>query len=315
MEQIVFLDRKTVNASFKKPSFPNKWIEFQTTQKSEVVERLKDATIAITNKVPIRKEEIAQLPNLRMIAVAATGTDCIDSKYCREKGIIVSNVRNYATASVPEHVFSLILGLRRKLIEYNNYTKSQNWQKSDIFCSLDFPIHDLHNSTLGIIGYGVLGKAVEKLALAFGMKVLIAEHKGITTTRESRVTFEEVIRNCDIISLHCPVTKETCGLFGEKEFSQMKQNSLLINCGRGGLVDEKALVEALKNGEIAGAGVDVLSNEPPTNGNPLLDADLPNLIVTPHIAWASSEAMQLLANQVIDNIEAFINGTPQNVVN
>ncbi|MBX7170018.1 MAG: D-2-hydroxyacid dehydrogenase [Pyrinomonadaceae bacterium] len=315
MDQIVFLDRKTVNANFRAPNFLHKWIDFEITQKSEVVERLQNATIAVTNKVQIRKEEIDQLPNLRMIAVAATGTDCIDVQYCREKGIVVSNVRNYASFSVPEHVFSLILALRRKLIEYNNYTKSQKWQLSDIFCSLDFPIHNLHNSTLGIIGYGVLGKAVEKLALAFGMKVLIAEHKGITTARENRIAFEEVIQNSDIISLHCPLTDETRSLVGKPEFRQMKHNSLLINCGRGGLVDENALVEAIKNGEIAGAGVDVLSNEPPINGNPLLDANLPNLIVTPHIAWASLEAMQVLADQVIDNIEAFIKGIPQNSVN
>lgn len=315
MEKIVFLDRKTVNATFRTLTFPHAWIDYPMTQKQEVVERLNNATIAITNKVQIRKEEIDQLPNLRLILVAATGTDCIDVKYCLEKGITVSNVRNYAPFSVPEHVFTLLLALRRNLLAYNQYTKTGKWQKSDIFCSLDYPNHDLHNSTLGIIGYGVLGKAVEKLALAFGMKVLIAEHKGIKSARNGRTTFDEIINSSDVISLHCPLTDETRGLLGEKEFSQMKRTSLLINCGRGGLVDENALVKALQTGEIAGAGVDVLSSEPPTSGNPLLDANLPNLIVTPHIAWASVEAMQVLADQLIDNLEAFIKGSPQNVVN
>ncbi|HRH40546.1 MAG TPA: D-2-hydroxyacid dehydrogenase [Pyrinomonadaceae bacterium] len=315
MEKIVFLDRKTVNATFRTPSFLHQWIDHPMTPKYQVVERLADATIAITNKVQIRKEEIDQLPHLRMVAVAATGTDCIDVKYCAEKGIVVSNVRNYAPFSVPEHVFTLLLALRRNLISYNQFTKSGEWQKSDIFCSLDYPNHDLHNSTLGIIGHGVLGKAVEKLALAFGMKVLIAEHKGIKSARKGRVTFEQAIYLSDVISLHCPLTNETRGLLGEKEFKQMKRTSLLINCGRGGLVDETALVSALQSGEIAGAGIDVLSTEPPTSGNPLLDTNLPNLIITPHIAWASVEAMQVLADQLINNLETFINGSPQNVVN
>lgn len=314
MEKIVFLDRKTVNATFRTPSFPHNWIDYPMTQKHQVVERLTDATIAITNKVQIRKEEIDQLPHLRMVAVAATGTDCIDVKYCAEKGIVVSNVRNYAPFSVPEHVFTLLLALRRNLLAYNQFTKSGEWQKSDIFCSLEYPNHDLHKSTLGIIGYGVLGQAVEKLGLEFGMNVLIAEHKGVKSPRKGRSTFEEVISSSDVISLHCPLTDETRGLLGEKEFKQMRRTSLLINCGRGGLVDENALVEALKNGEIAGAGVDVLSSEPPTSGNPLLDTNLPNLIITPHIAWASVEAMQVLADQLIDNLEAFIKGSPQNVV-
>lgn len=315
MENIVFLDRKTVKADFKTPSFPHEWLDFEMTNKVEVIERLKDATIAITNKVQIRKEEIDQLPNLRLIQVAATGTDCVDSKYCREKGIIVSNIRNYSTISVSEHVFSYILALRRNLFSNNNFAQNGDWQKSDIFCSLDFPILDLHNSTLGIIGYGAIGKAVKKIAEAFGMNVLIAERKGVDIVREGRVTFDEVINSSDIITLHCPLTDETRGLLSKEEFSKMKPNSLLINCGRGGLVDENALVQALKNGQIGGAAVDVLSCEPPSQGNPLLDADLPNLIVTPHVAWASIEAMQTLADQLIDNLESFVRGNPQNIVN
>lgn len=315
MDKIVFLDRKTVKATFKTPSFTHEWLEFDMTTKSEVVRRLKEATIAITNKVQIRKEEIDQLPSLRLVQVAATGTDCVDSKYCREKGIIVSNIRNYSTISVSEHVFSLIFALRRNLLSNNNFAQNGDWQKSDIFCSLDFPIRDLHNSTVGIIGYGAIGKAVEKIALAFGMKVLIAERKGVANTRNSRITFEELISSSDIITLHCPLTDETRGLIGSEELRKMKPNSLLINCGRGGLVDEYALVSALKNGQIGGAGVDVLSNEPPTYGNVLLEANLKNLILTPHVAWASIEAMQILADQVIENLESFVEGNPKNVVN
>lgn len=315
MEKIVFLDRKSVNANFRTPSFANEWKDYPMTDKAEVVERLQDATIAITNKVKLGKDEIDQLPKLRLIQVSATGTDCVDVNYCREIGISVLNVRNYATASVPEHVFTLLLALRRNLLAYRNDVKIGNWQKADTFCLLDHPIKDLNNSTLGIIGYGVLGKAVEKSALAFGMKVLISEHKNVTTARSGRVTFDEILQSSDIITLHCPLTDETRGFLGKNEFRRMKNSALLINCGRGGLVDEKALVEALRAGEIAGAGVDVLSNEPPKEGNPLLEIDLPNLIITPHIAWASLEAMQVLADQVIDNLEAFINGSPQNLVN
>jgi glycerate dehydrogenase len=306
MEKIVFLDRKSVIADFRTPTFPHEWIEYQMTEKAEVVERLKDATIAITNKVNIRKEEIDQLPKLRLIQVSATGTDCVDVNYASEKGIRVFNIKDYSVFSVPEHVFSLLLALRRNLFAYHTDVQAEKWQNSDIFCLLDHPIRELHDSTLGIIGYGSLGKAVEKLALAFGMKVLISEHKGVETARNGRVTFKKILESSDVITLHCPLTDETRGLLGENEFRLMKNSSILINCGRGGLVDENALIEALKQGEIAGAGVDVLSNEPPTVGNPLLNINLPNLIVSPHIAWASMEAMQVLADRVIDNLEAFV---------
>lgn len=314
MEQIVFLDRDSVKADFRTPSFPHKWQEFPVTSTSEIVPRLRDATIAITNKVPLRKHDLEQLPNLKMIAVAATGTDCVDSAYCRERGIIVSNVRNYSIRSVPEHVFTLILALRRNLIAIDRDVRAGKWQNSQIFCLLDHPIKELHNSTLGIVGYGSLGKAVEKIAHAFGMRVVISEHKAASSVRNGRLGFEQVLSESDIITLHCPLNEETRGLFGEAEFEKMKPGALLINCGRGGLVNEKSLAEALQKGVIAGAGMDVLSEEPPRSGNPLLDLDLPNLLITPHVAWASLEAMQALADCLVDNLEAFIAGTPQNVV-
>ena len=314
MEKIVFLDRSTVKAEFRKPSFEHEWTDYQMTQPNETVGRLQSATIAITNKVALREATLEQLPNLKMIAVAATGTDCVDSKYCRQNEIVVSNVRDYAIHSVPEQVFSLILALMRNLMAYHEDVKRGAWQKSEIFCLLNHPIRELYGATLGIIGYGSLGKAVEKIALAFGMKVLISERKNAPDVSHGRASFEKVLRDSDVITLHCPLTAETRNLIGEKELEQMKNSALLINCGRGGLVDEKALVSALQKGEIAGAGFDVLTTEPPRDGNPLLEIQLPNLIVTPHIAWASEEAMQTLADVLIDNLEAFVRGKPQNVV-
>lgn len=314
MERIVFLDRDSIRANFRTPAFPHEWQNFPITQPSDVVERLRDATIAVTNKVPLREKDLARLPNLKMIAVAATGTDCVDLQYCREREIAVSNVRNYSVRSVPEHVFALILALRRNIIAFHEDVRAGKWQKSPVFCLLEHSIGELRGSTLGIVGYGVLGQAVEKIALGFGMRVVVAEHKSAERTRNGRVSFQEVLSASDIITLHCPLTDETSGLIGTTEFRRMKRSALLINCGRGGLVNEKVLAEALQNGLIAGAGIDVLREEPPRSGNILLDIQLPNLLITPHVAWASLEAMQTLADYLVDNLEAFVSGAPQNLV-
>lgn len=273
------------------------------TAQALVVDRLKGATIAITNKVPLREAELSRLPDLKFIAVAATGMDIIDLDYCRKLNLPVSNVRNYARHSVPEHVLMLILALRRNLFHYREEVVRGAWARASGFCLLTHTIRDLHDSTLGLIGHGALGQAVEKLALAFGMRVVISEHKHARQIRTQRVSFEEVLRTSDIISLHCPLNDETRVLIGKAEFEMMRRDALLINTARGGLVDEAALALALRSGLIAGAGFDVLTNEPPREGNPLLEPDLPNLILTPHIAWASREAMQALADQLIDNIE------------
>jgi glycerate dehydrogenase len=314
LERIVFLDRASIRADFRPPSFAHEWVDYPTTAPGEIASRLADATIAITNKIPLRAPDLARLPQLKAIAVAATGVDCVDLDYCREHKIAVSNVRHYSRYSVPEHVLMLLLNLRRNFTRYQADVRRGAWQRASAFCLLEHPIHDLHGATLGVIGYGVLGQAVEKLALAFGMRVLIAEHKGVEVAREGRVPFDQVLRESDALTLHCPLTPETRGLVGEVELARMRPSAVLINCGRGGLVDEAALVAALKSGRIAGAGVDVLTAEPPRDGNPLLDAPLPNLIVTPHNAWASDEAMQILADQLVDNLEAFVAGTPQNLV-
>jgi glycerate dehydrogenase len=314
MERIVFLDRNTLDANIRSPGFAHEWIEYDETQASEVMERLEGATIAITNKVPLREAELQQLPLLRFIAVAATGVDIIDLEYCRRRGLAVSNVRNYAGHTVPEHALMLMLALRRNLLSYRKDVQAGAWEQARAFCLFDHPIHDLHGSRLGIIGYGVLGQAVEKLALALGMHVLISEHKGAARVRDGRTSFEEVLRGSDIVTLHSPLNAETRNMIGAAELSMMKPAAILINTARGGLVDEKALVESLQRGTIGGAGFDVLTTEPPRVGNPLLGINLPNFILTPHNAWASREAMQTLADQLIDNIEAFVRGEPKNLI-
>lgn len=303
MERIVFLDRSTLIANLRRPNFAHEWREYEQTEPTEIIERLRDATIAIVNKVPLRAETLARLPRLKLIAIAATGMDNIDLAAARARGITVTNVRGYATRTVPEHVLMMILALRRNLLSYRADLQRSAWQQASQFCLLTHPIRDIEGATLGIIGYGSLGRGVEKLAQAVGMKTLIAERRGATQLRAGRAGFETVLRAGDIVTLHTPLTAETRNLIGRAELRMMRPAALLINCARGGVVDENALVDALRQGIIAGAGIDVLSSEPPVAGNPLLELDLPNLIVTPHVAWASDAAMQTLADQLIDNIE------------
>lgn len=312
--KIVFLDRDTLRANIRRPAFAHEWREYAQTSSEEILERLRGATIAITNKVPLREAVLVQLPALKFIAVAATGVDIVDLEYCRRHGIPVSNVRNYAPHSVPEHVFALILALRRNLFSYREEIQHGAWQRASTFCLLDHPVSELHESTLGIIGHGALGCAVERLARAFGMKILISEYKGSQKIRPGRASFAETLRSSDILTLHCPLTAGTRNLIGSEELAKMQPHALLINTARGGLVNEAALVTALQSGLIAGAGFDVLTREPPRDGNPLLELNLPNFILTPHVAWASREAMQTLADQLVANLEAFVAGRPQNPV-
>ena len=308
---IVFLDRESVDAKVRKPNFPHTYKEYQSTwTHDEIVERLEDADIAIINKVPMKADTLKALPKLKLIAVAATGTDIIDKAYCKEHGITIVNIRNYAFNTVPEHVLALIFALRRNLFAYVEDTRNAVWNKSSQFCFLTHPIRDIADSTLGIVGYGALGKSIAKRAEALGMKVLpfdIIPQPGL-------VDFETILKESDIITLHVPLTPQTKNMIGAKELAKMKPTAILINTARGGLVDEAALAEALRKGTIAGAGFDVLTKEPPKDGNILLDPTIPNLVVTPHVAWASQKAMQILADQLIDNIEAFVAGKPQNVI-
>src|SRR5678816_1780509 len=306
-EIIVFLERNTFKVPFRRPAFAHEWSEFGETPPAEVVERLAPATIAICNKLPLRAETLSQLPKLKLIAVAATGVDNVDLAYCRSHDIAVCNTRGYAVNSLPEHALMLMLTLRRNLIAYRNDVKAGRWHEAKQFCLLDHPIGDLRGATLGIVGFGTLGKSMAELGRAIGMEVIVA-------VRDDRAGFEEVLRRSDVLSLHCPLTEETKNLIGAEELAQMKPDAILINTARGGLIDDHALIEALKNGRLAGAGIDVLRNEPPRDGNPLLEVDLPNLIVTPHNAWASRQAMQTLADQLVDNLEAFVRGEPRNLV-
>jgi glycerate dehydrogenase len=306
------VDRNDLQLTELKTTLPS-WQFYEKTVAEQVVERIQGAEVVISNKVPLTQKFLEQAPQLTLICVAATGTNNVDLNAAKKRGIVVCNVRDYATASVVQHVFTLILNLSTQFLSYHNRVLAGHWQKSEQFCLLDFPIHELACKTLGIIGYGVLGHAVAQAAKAFGMQVIIADHKGISP-RPGRTEFAEVLKQSDVISLHCPLTDATKNLIGSEELSMMKPTALLINAARGGIVEEAALLNALKNGVIAGAGVDVLTTEPPVNGNPLLDYRQPNLIVTPHIAWASCESRQRLMDEVVANIRAFKEGKLRNTV-
>jgi glycerate dehydrogenase len=313
-QRVVFLDRDSLKAKVRKPSCATDYVEYAKTSVEEVVPRLKDATVAIINKVPMRADTLKLLPGLKMIAVAATGYDVVDVPYCREHGIAVANIRNYAVHTVPEHAFALILALRRNILAYRQDVENGVWQKAEQFCFFTHDIGDLYGSTLGIIGEGAIGQGTAAIGRAFGMRVLFADHpppkmEGVTFTPHAQVLAES-----DVISLHAPLMPSTRNLINIDAFRKMKRNALLINTARGGLVDEAALIQALDEGLIAGAGFDVLTVEPPRNGHPLLDVRRPNFILTPHIAWASDGAMQFLADQLIDNIEAWCAGKPQHLV-
>lgn len=314
MQRIVFLDRASIVARLRAPTFPHRWVDYAQTSPHEVETRLVGADIAVVNKVILHASSLAQLPQLKLIAVCATGTNNIDLDYCRAQGIAVTNIRDYATRTVPEHVLMLMLVLRRNLMAYRATLAQGAWQRAEQFCLFEPPLHDLYGSTLGIMGYGSLGRAVAQLAKAFGMHVLVAEHKHVAAPRAGYVAFDEVIAHSDVISLHTPLTAQTRHLIGAAEFARMKPNAIVINCARGGVVDESALLDAVRTQRIAGAAVDVLTTEPPHGGNPLLEANLPNLIVTPHHAWASREAMQGMADQLIDILESFVAGNTRNCV-
>lgn len=314
MEHIAFLDRDSIRADLRRPAFEHHWRDYPATAPDEVVTRLRDATIAVSNKVPLMAASLAQLPQLRFIAVCATGTNNVDLDYCRGRHIVVSNIRGYAVHSVPEHVFMLALALRRNLFAYHADVRRGDWQRATQFCLFDHPVADLHGSTLGVIGHGALGQSVARLGAAFGMRVLTAEHRDAATIRPGRTPFQDVIKESDVITLHCPLTEQSRNLIGAGELRQMRRHAVLINTARGGLVDEAALADALRQGIIGGAGFDVLTTEPPRAGNPLLELNLPNFILTPHCAWASTDAMQAMADQLIDNIEAFVRGEPRNRV-
>ncbi|MDF1610177.1 D-2-hydroxyacid dehydrogenase [Hoeflea sp. YIM 152468] len=315
--RIVFLDRSTLSPETKlrQPIFAAQIQEHQQTDPDQVAARIADAEVVITNKVPINAEALAAAPKLKLIAVAATGYDRIDLAACRSRGITVCNIQGYAGNTVPEHTFALLLALQRSIVPYRQSVIDGRWEKSNQFCYFDYPIADLSGKVMGIIGDGALGKAVGRIAEAFGMRVLFSSYKGVEGMGPLYTPFEEVMRFSDVISLHCPLMSSTRNLISDAEFNMMERHPLLLNTARGGLVDEDALERALDSGRISGAGFDVVTTEPPGEGHVMRRiARRDNVILTPHVAWASREAIQGLSDQLIDNIEAFMNAAPQNVV-
>ncbi len=315
--RIVQLEAGSLIATVRRPLGAHDWVEYEKTSPAQVVERLAGAQIAITNKVPIDAAAVDALPDLKMVAVSATGTNNVDLAACQRRGIVVANIRGYAVHTVPEHVFAMLLALSRNLFAWRETLQAGAWQRAEQFCLFNHPIRDLHGATLGLIGSGALGDGVARLGEAFGMRILRAERKGATRVRPGYTPFAQVLAEADAISLHCPLTLETQHLIDADALRAMKPSALLINTARGGIVDEAALAQALREGWIAGAGFDVLSAEPPADDHPLLAADLlalPNFMLTPHVAWSSRPAMQALADQLMDNIDAFMAGAPRNRV-
>lgn len=315
---IVFLDRETISPNTKIPefNFAHEIKVFGKTNADEVSNRIANADIVITNKVAINADSIKNAKNLKLIALTATGYDNIDVKTCSQLGISVCNIRNYANTTVPEHVFALIFALRRSLIPYANSVINGRWQESQQFCYFDYPVKDLKGSTLGIIGRGTLGLATAEIGKALGLNILFSARKNDNNPAEGYTAFDQVLKQSDIISLHCPLVEETNNLLSFNEFALMEKQPLIINTARGGLIDNKALENALKIKQISGAGIDVTVPEPPAADSILMQlTKLPNFILTPHIGWASEDAIQALANQLVENINVFVSGNPRNLVN
>jgi len=313
----VFLDEGSINRgdidlSDLKKTLPE-WCVYEHTAPAEVVGRLREAVVVVTNKVVIDEPTLAAAPTVRLICVAATGTNNIDIAAAHRHGVMVCNVRGYATAAVTQHVFMLTLSLLAHLPEYRQAVRAGAWNKSRHFCLLDFPIAELAGKVLGIVGYGNIGRSVAAIGRAFDMRVVVAARRDATIP-EGRLAFDDVIAQADVLSLHCPLSEETRGIINARTLAGMKSTAILINTARGALVDEYALAQALCTGRLGGAGIDVLECEPPNNGSPLLVPEVPNLIVTPHIAWASREARQRLISELRENILAYLAGHVRNGV-
>ena len=274
---------------------------------------LQEVDVVVSNKVVLTDAHLSAADRLKLVCIAATGTNNIDLESATRNNISVCNVEGYATPSVSQHVFTLLLALTTSFNEYTSAVRQGDWSRSKFFCLLDYPIRELAGKTIGIVGYGHLGRAVAAIAEAFGMQVLLAK-RNADDVRPGRIALHELLPRVDVLSLHCPLTEETRGIIGADELALMKKDAVLINTARGGLVDEDALLDSLQTQQIAGAGLDVLEKEPPPAGYPLLKADLPNLVITPHTAWASAESRQRLLDEIALNIEAFRAGKPRNVV-
>ncbi|MBE2895429.1 2-hydroxyacid dehydrogenase [Pasteurellaceae bacterium HPA106] len=310
MLTIVHLDADTFpkGVVVPKPRLEHNWITYPFTDPEDRLERLKAADVAVTNKVVIDRELMAKLPRLKLIAITATGMNNVDLEAAKECGICVKNVAGYSSTCVPEHVLGMIFALKHSLMGWYRDQLSDRWVENKQFCYFDYPITDIRGSTLGIIGKGNLGTEVARLASAVGMNVIFAERAEASTCREGYLPFDDVLAKSDFISLHCPLTEETQNIINAAAINKMKKGAFLINTGRGPLVDENALVAALKCGQLGGAALDVMVKEPPEKGNVIMQAakELPNLLITPHIAWASDSAIDTLLHKVRDNIETWI---------
>ncbi|WP_133543482.1 2-hydroxyacid dehydrogenase [Mesocricetibacter intestinalis] len=308
--QIVFLDRSALpeNSPIPRPDFAHQWREYEYTLPEQTLERAREADIIITSKVVFSREIMQQLPKLKLIALTATGTNNIDLVAAEELGIRVKNVAGYSAVTVPEHVIGFIFALKHSLTAWHTDALRGRWQNCKQFCYFDHPLRDVRGSTLGIIGKGCIGQEVGRLAQALGMQVLYAEHRTATDCRPGYTPFEQVLSRADIISLHCPLTEDTRHLINRETLALLKPGALLINTGRGPLIDEDALLEALRSGHLGGAALDVLTQEPPPQDHALMNAapELPNLIITPHIAWASESALKTLTEKVRLNLEEFV---------
>ncbi len=317
LEQGAFLDIETVDpgdldrSALAATAAHWDWYEF--TAPDQVADRIRNADVVITNKVLLARSDLAAARRLRLVAVAATGTNNVEQEAARDLGITVCNIRDYCSEAVAQHVIALMLNLLTGQPWYLERVRAGDWSRSRQFCLQDRPIREASGLSLGIIGYGKLGRTVAAKARALGLDVLIAERRG-QTPREGRLAFEQVLRSADVLSIHCPLSDATRGLIAREELSAMKPGAILINAARGGIVDELDLAEALRAGSIGGAGVDTLSEEPPPADHPLLAADIPNLLVTPHNAWASREARQAALDQLAQVIAAFAAGQPLNAL-
>jgi glycerate dehydrogenase len=317
-----FLDWDSLNGSELDPAclnnLPVEWQYHPNISPAELGSLISDLDIVVSNKVLLDQSLLTRATQLKLVCVAATGTNNVDLESARKRNIPVCNVRGYATESVVQHVFMLLLNLSRRFNQYQKAIKNGDWQRSEHFCFFKYPVESLTGKIMGIIGFGELGQAVATMAKQFGMDVIVAESmiaKKQILANYQRVNLETLLSSSDVVSLHCPLTEQTRDLIDKEEFSLMKSSAFLINTARGGIVNENALIAALKTNQIAGAATDVLTTEPPVNGNPLLESDLSSLIITPHIAWGTKQARQKLIEKVAENIDAWLKGRTINQVN
>ena len=317
MHHIVLLDADTLcDADLSALQLPDSTLQlYASTMAAELPARLQQATVVISNKVMLDASVLAQAPQLRLICVAATGTNNVDLVAATARNIQVCNVRDYALDAVPQHAMALLLALNNQIVLQQQAVYRGDWSRSPVFCLHQQPIQSLAGKTFTVVGYGGLGQATAALARAFGMQICVAERPDAITIRPGRVRFCDALAQADVLSLHCPAVAGAPPLLGAEQLSWLKPQALLINTARGALIDEPALLEALQQRRLAGAALDVLATEPPDPQHPFLRARLPNLLLSPHLAWATTESMQRLIGQLAENIQAFNAGTPVRTCN